>query len=116
MGGSIQGFDLLSQSSSRSARAPRTDVAVGMPRVHFTGHLRRSGPSEPVNVRADTVGQALEDIFQDYPELRPYVLDDHNRLRRNIAVFVDGHRSSRTRRACACAACGSHVVPALAGG
>jgi molybdopterin converting factor small subunit len=89
-----------------------------MPRVHFTGHLRRSGPPEPVDVRADTVGQALEEIFHDYPELRPYVLDDQNRLRRNIAVFVDGHRPPRTDELAHAlhAAARIHVVPALAGG
>lgn len=68
-----------------------------MARIVFTQHLRRLVGPEPIVVPAATLGAALDQIFAERPQLRRYILDDQNRLRRHVAVFVDGLRV-RVRR------------------
>ena len=64
-----------------------------MPQVVFTAHLRRLAPPAPVDVVGDTVAEALASVFQRHPMLESYVLDDQRRLRRHVALFVDGERA-----------------------
>jgi molybdopterin synthase sulfur carrier subunit len=61
-----------------------------MTQVHFTTHLRHVAPPEAVDVAGESVAEALSAVFERYPALRGYVLDDQDRLRLHIAVFVDG--------------------------
>jgi len=65
-----------------------------MPRITFTAHLRRWAPSGPVIVPGTTVRLALESVFAEYPALRLYVLDEQRRLRKHVALFVDGTRAA----------------------
>lgn len=60
-----------------------------MPKVFFTSHLRHVAPDGGVAAAGATVVAALHDVFARYPTLRGYVLDDQDRLRLHIAVFVD---------------------------
>ena len=62
-----------------------------MPRVAFTAHLAQIGPPE-VEVEGGTIGAALAAVFRVHPRLKGYILDDQERLRQHIAVFVDGRR------------------------
>lgn len=64
-----------------------------MPTVRFTAHLRHFAPA-PVAVAGETVRQALDVIFADTPLLAGYVLDDQHRLRRHVALFVNGQRAA----------------------
>lgn len=66
-----------------------------MPRVVFTAHLRDHVPPDPIEVEAATVGGALARVFERHPKARSYILDDQGRLRRHVAVFVDGDRLRR---------------------
>ena len=61
-----------------------------MAQVHFTAHLRHVAPGGAVAAAGGTVAAALAEVFARYPALRGYVLDDQDRLRLHIAVFVDG--------------------------
>ena len=61
-----------------------------MPTVHLTRHLRNVAPAEPVEVGGTTLGAALDNYFSAVPRARSYILDDQGRLRRHVAVFVDG--------------------------
>ncbi len=61
-----------------------------MAQVHFTSHLRSVAPRESVQAGGGTVGAALADVFARYPAVKGYILDDQDRLRTHIAVFVDG--------------------------
>jgi sulfur-carrier protein len=61
-----------------------------MPTIHLTSHLRRVAPAEPIRVEAATLGAALEAYFETAPRVRSYILDDQGRLRRHVAVFIDG--------------------------
>ena len=65
-----------------------------MPRLSFTAHLARVGPSDDVEVEAATVIEALDRVFALYPRLENYVLDDQRRLRRHVVIFVDGERAA----------------------
>lgn len=61
-----------------------------MAKVHFTTHLKHVAPPDPVEAAGATVAAVLEDVFARYPAVRGYVLDDQDRVRLHIAVFVDG--------------------------
>ncbi len=61
-----------------------------MPTIHLTRHLRNVAPGGPIEVDGATLGAALDAYFAAVPKARSYVLDDQGRLRRHVAVFVDG--------------------------
>lgn len=61
-----------------------------MAHVTFTAALERHLAAPPVEVDASTVREALDQVFRGNPRLRGYVLDDQGRLRKHVAVFVDG--------------------------
>jgi hypothetical protein len=58
--------------------------------VRFTANIQRHVACPPREVSGGTVREALDDYFAATPEARGYVLDDHDRLRRHMAIFVDG--------------------------
>lgn len=58
--------------------------------VTFTPNLQRHVSSPPRELEASTVAEALHQIFAENPTLAGYLLDDQYRLRKNIAVFIDG--------------------------
>ena len=60
-----------------------------MVQVHFTDHLRHVAPDGVVEAKGATIREALTDVFARYPALRTYILDDQDRLRIHIAIFLD---------------------------
>lgn len=89
-----------------------------MATLHFTAHLRAVAPREPLEVDAPTVSAALESAFGAYPQLRGYVLDDQGRVRRHVAVFLDGAMLDRKTalEAALTPASEVYVLQALSGG
>jgi hypothetical protein len=63
--------------------------------IAVTSHLRAVGPAEPLARPGRTVGELIGALEPDYPLLRGYILDDQGRVRRHIAVFVDGRLRPR---------------------
>ena len=63
-----------------------------MPSIQFTSHLRKVAPTGAASVDGETLFGALEQIFEHYPLARSYVLDDQDRLRKHVVIFVDGVR------------------------
>lgn len=61
-----------------------------MPVVTFTATLERHLAAPASTVSGATVREALEEVFRANARLRGYVLDDQGRLRKHVAVFVDG--------------------------
>jgi molybdopterin synthase sulfur carrier subunit len=61
-----------------------------VPTIHVTSHLRHVAPTGPTQVEAATLGAALDAYFASAPKVRSYILDDQGRLRRHVAVFIDG--------------------------
>ena len=65
-----------------------------MPSVQFTSHLRKVAPTGIITVDGATLRLALEEVFARHPKVRSYVLDDQERLRKHVVIFVDGERVS----------------------
>lgn len=63
-----------------------------MPRIVFTSQLQRHVTTPECDVAGDTVRAALDAVFAHHEVLRGYVLDDQARLRKHVAVFVNGLR------------------------
>ena len=61
-----------------------------MPKIACTPRLENIGPIEPSGYTGTTVGEVLDSVATDYPRLKNYVLDDQGRVRKHIAIFVDG--------------------------
>ena len=61
-----------------------------MPTVTFTSALQRFLTAPSGTVDAETVGGALEAVFASRPGLRGYVLDDQGRVRRHVAIYLNG--------------------------
>ncbi len=61
-----------------------------MPKVTFTANIQRHVLCPDAVVPGATVREALENVFQDNPRARSYVLDDQSALRRHMTVFIDG--------------------------
>lgn len=89
-----------------------------MPTIHLTSHLRRVGPPGPIRVEAATLGAALDAYFAAAPKVRSYIVDDQGRLRRHVAVFIDGELLVDKKDLCRTVAATSeiYVMQALSGG
>lgn len=61
-----------------------------MPFIACARRLEQVGPPELTSYAGDTVGSLLDATAMDYPRLKNYVLDDQGRVRKHVAIFVDG--------------------------
>jgi sulfur carrier protein ThiS len=68
-----------------------------MATIAVTSHLKAVGPSEPLRRTGSTVRELIDSLHSDFPLLRSYILDDQDRVRRHIAIFVDGELRPRDR-------------------
>jgi sulfur-carrier protein len=60
-----------------------------MPQVRFTPHLRLHLDVADRSYPGETVAAVLAGAFADFPKLRGYVLDDQDRLRKHVTIFVN---------------------------
>jgi len=58
--------------------------------IAFTAHLKAVGPTRPRTCAGATLAEMLDALAADHPRLKDYVLDDQGRLRKHIAIFIDG--------------------------
>jgi hypothetical protein len=49
-------------------------------------------PTAAIPVESATLRAALDQVFVRHPKARSYVLDDQERLRKHVVIFVDGAR------------------------
>lgn len=61
-----------------------------MARVYFTDNIQRHLRCPPMDVDAATVAAALAAVFEQYPPMRSYVLDDQGGVRKHVVIFVNG--------------------------
>jgi len=61
-----------------------------MPQVRFTPHRRLHLELTERSYPGNTVAAVLRGAFADFPKLRGYLLDDQDRLRKHVTVFVNG--------------------------
>ena len=57
--------------------------------VEFAASLRRHVECAPQNVAAGSLRVVLDAALAAAPELRHYVLDDQDNIRKHVAVFVN---------------------------
>ena len=68
-----------------------------MTKIVCTPKLEEIGPLEPIRYTGSTVGAVLDAAGKDYPRLKNYILDDQGRVRKHIAIFINGELRSRER-------------------
>jgi molybdopterin synthase sulfur carrier subunit len=61
-------------------------------RVAFTANLERHLSCPVQTVPGDSVRAVLDAVFATQPRLRSYILDDQDRVRRHVAIYVNGER------------------------
>ena len=62
-----------------------------MPTIEFTSHLAQHLDCDAQSVEADSLSEALHAVFERYPRLRGYLLDDQDCIRKHVSIFVDNH-------------------------
>ena len=89
-----------------------------MPTVVFTQNLRRHVNLERVDVGGGTIKDVLAQVFEQFPRLRSYLLDDTGAVRKHVVLLIDGESiTDRTHLRDPVPADGKvFVVQALSGG
>ena len=62
--------------------------------VRLRGPLKRLAGGGEVHVGGATVGELLRALEREKPPLDGWILDERDRIRRHINVFVNGERGS----------------------
>jgi molybdopterin synthase sulfur carrier subunit len=89
-----------------------------MARVVFTPNIQRHVPCPPTQASGATVRDVLNAVFQANPQARDYVLDEHGKLRKHMAIYLNGE-AVRDRAGLSdpvTDACEIYVMQALSGG
>jgi hypothetical protein len=60
--------------------------------VRFTANIQRHVACPPRQTTGATVREVLESYFETNARARGYVLDDQSRLRKHMAIFIDGRQ------------------------
>jgi molybdopterin synthase sulfur carrier subunit len=60
-----------------------------MVQITFTSNLQKHVPCARLEVAGGTVREVLERVFDENPRLRSYLLDDQQRLRKHVNVYID---------------------------
>ena len=63
-----------------------------MPSVRFTRNIQRHVDCPTIDVPGATLGEVLNAYFATNERARGYVLEDDGRLRKHMAVFIDGQQ------------------------
>ena len=63
-----------------------------MPTVRVTDKIQRHVSCPTRDVSGTTLRDVLDGYFRSNPQARGYVLDDRGRLRRHMAIFIDGRQ------------------------
>ena len=61
-----------------------------MAKVAFTQNIQRHVACPPSQAPGKSVREVLDQVFEQNPRARHYVLDDQNALRRHMLIFIDG--------------------------
>jgi len=67
-------------------------------RVAFTANLERHLSCPVQTVPGSTVRAILDGVFAIQPRLRSYILDDQDRVRKHVAIYLNGERIADRER------------------
>lgn len=89
-----------------------------MATLRFTAHLIRHRPVPRIEAEGATVAEVLANATADDDLLRSYVLDEQDRLRKHVNIYLDGELiTDRLRLSDAVGAKSEiYVLQALSGG
>lgn len=72
-----------------------------MPTVKFTSNLKRFYPDlSPLEVNADSVAEALDQVELNHTGLKDYIVDENGVLRKHVNIFI-GNDMIKDRQALA---------------
>jgi molybdopterin converting factor small subunit len=60
-----------------------------MAHVSFTDNLQKHLPCPPVAVPGGTIRAVMDAVFEENAPLRSYILDDQDRLRKHVNIFIN---------------------------
>lgn len=60
-----------------------------MAHVSFTDNLQKHLPCPQVTAQGETVRAVMDAVFEENAPLRNYILDDQDRLRKHVKIFVN---------------------------
>jgi sulfur-carrier protein len=63
-----------------------------MASLRFTANIQRHVACPPLEVEGATLRLVLDAYFAIHPAARGYVLDDQGRVRKHMAIFIDGRQ------------------------
>lgn len=66
--------------------------ALALTAVRFTQNIQRHISCPEREVIGSTVGEVLDEYFSLHEAARSYVLDDQQRLRPHMAIFINGRQ------------------------
>lgn len=89
-----------------------------MASVHFTPNLARHTQCPVMTLEAESVAELFDRYFEQWPQVRGFVLDDQGEVRKHVKVLVDGQNLRDRKRLSDALAANSevHVFQALSGG
>ena len=89
-----------------------------MAKVVFTRNIQRHVACPAGEASGGTVRECLDAIFTINPAARAYVLDEHGKLRKHMAIYVNGEAIAdrATLSDAVTDACEIYVMQALSGG
>lgn len=61
-----------------------------MAHIAFTPNLKRHVECPAAQIEADSLADLLESYFEAWPDVRSWVLDDQNAVRRHVKILIDG--------------------------
>ena len=61
-----------------------------MARVAFTPNLEKHLAVPEMDVEGESLKEVLAACFKQNPDVRSYIVDDQGRVRKHVAVFIDG--------------------------
>lgn len=89
-----------------------------MPRISFAERLRNVAPRETRDFPGARFVEVLDAVGAEYPLLKPYILDEQGRVRKHVAIFIDGElkRGQAVLNAALAPDSEIYVMQALSGG
>lgn len=67
-----------------------------MAKVVFTPNLQRHIACPMRQAPGETVRAVIESVFRENPKLRSYILDDQDRLRQHVHIYINNERIADT--------------------
>src|SRR5208337_3048161 len=116
---SPEGGTAIALHSSSCIFAPYHSIPIDMPQIQIPSPLRQySGKQASVDIRAKTVGEALNGLVSQHPDLKRHLYTDDGKLRAFVNVYVNDEDMRYLQKEATAVTDGDtiSIVPSIAGG